>query len=451
MIRLSGWAMKSLLSLAMLLMSGVAFGGKITVTGTVPKDPSRIDLTLTVTGITEQQVLAGTTTPDPADEQANLAARFAITLDGIDSSPLKYTAAEVTGSTATSSANAYVQFASPHLESGKGADNFYSYTYYISIIATSPTFSSVIAQSNSIKVRAKFFLGNTAHAAGSEVAITDPDPTEIKQEAYAIAVAPKFAEVAVVGSHKQLTVNWTPEGSVDIKPSGSREPSGISVFVVDTTVVKGSVGLSARIPSLKFKVADENATCTFVLPSAAFGECVPSCVDSQGKTIETNTATIDAAALAKSPPAGFKIYPSVAYKAGTTAVPNLENGRNYWVFMQYQPDGLARTLCYSGTPSRNYTLTELNGEGEGETVDFRCFIATAAYGTPLHDDVRLFRKFRDDVLLKSSAGRAFVDVYYEYGPIAADFIARHESLRTATRRVLEGPAWILRKLEKERM
>jgi hypothetical protein len=89
-------------------------------------------------------------------------------------------------------------------------------------------------------------------------------------------------------------------------------------------------------------------------------------------------------------------------------------------------------------------VTEINGAGEAKHVDFRCFIATAAYGSPLHKDVRLFRHFRDTVLLTSSWGRSLVDLYYEYSPPAADFIARHDTLRAAVRGVLAVPAWLLR-------
>ncbi|MBE7415662.1 MAG: hypothetical protein HS130_10720 [Deltaproteobacteria bacterium] len=40
------------------------------------------------------------------------------------------------------------------------------------------------------------------------------------------------------------------------------------------------------------------------------------------------------------------------------------------------------------------------------------------------------------MLLPNPVGRAFVDFYYRVSPPVADFIARHEVLRTATRTVL---------------
>lgn len=69
----------------------------------------------------------------------------------------------------------------------------------------------------------------------------------------------------------------------------------------------------------------------------------------------------------------------------------------------------------------------------GGSSNAPCFIATAAYGSYLHPQVQLLRNFRDEYLLTTAPGRAFVAFYYRTSPPLADFIARHPFWRSVTR------------------
>jgi hypothetical protein len=62
-----------------------------------------------------------------------------------------------------------------------------------------------------------------------------------------------------------------------------------------------------------------------------------------------------------------------------------------------------------------------------------CFIATAAYGTPLHEDIDVLRDFRDEYLMTNLVGRTFVKTYYTTSPPIADVIREHEGFRTVVR------------------
>ena len=65
-----------------------------------------------------------------------------------------------------------------------------------------------------------------------------------------------------------------------------------------------------------------------------------------------------------------------------------------------------------------------------------CFIATAAFGYYSAAEVQVLRDFRDDYLLKSAAGMAFVKWYYTYGPYAAAYIQENSILKPLVRTVL---------------
>jgi len=70
------------------------------------------------------------------------------------------------------------------------------------------------------------------------------------------------------------------------------------------------------------------------------------------------------------------------------------------------------------------------------TVVSPCFVATAAYGTPMAHEIGALRRFRDRHLMTHAPGRALVRAYYAVGPTLARAIRGHDALRAAVREAL---------------
>lgn len=66
----------------------------------------------------------------------------------------------------------------------------------------------------------------------------------------------------------------------------------------------------------------------------------------------------------------------------------------------------------------------------------KCFIATAAFGTPFEPHVATLRKFRDDYLMTWPWGRRFVEFYYDQSQDWARWIAENEGRRAMARLTL---------------
>jgi hypothetical protein len=96
-------------------------------------------------------------------------------------------------------------------------------------------------------------------------------------------------------------------------------------------------------------------------------------------------------------------------------------------------------------PTYTSNLKYSGGESRYEGAKSGCFIATAAYGTPLATEVNLLRRFRDGRLMRRRIGRAFVASYYRLSPPVARVIKQSRGLRAMTRVVLWPLVYLLRK------
>ncbi|TDG11273.1 DUF11 domain-containing protein [Seongchinamella unica] len=83
----------------------------------------------------------------------------------------------------------------------------------------------------------------------------------------------------------------------------------------------------------------------------------------------------------------------------------------------------------------------LGGGGSGGAAS--CFIATAAYGSPLDERITVLRRFRDRWLLTNAPGKAIVKNYYRYSPAFAKRIAEKPVLRALVRAFLYPIIFVL--------
>ncbi len=106
------------------------------------------------------------------------------------------------------------------------------------------------------------------------------------------------------------------------------------------------------------------------------------------------------------------------------------------------PTGSSTLYIKAGTTPGTYTvLIKAEGDGIERSAKLRlivqspkkCVIATATYGSELSPQVQVLRRFRDEVVIQSFAGRQFMRVfnklYYSWSTPVAEFLERHDLIR----------------------
>jgi hypothetical protein len=92
-----------------------------------------------------------------------------------------------------------------------------------------------------------------------------------------------------------------------------------------------------------------------------------------------------------------------------------------------------------GDGSATFSVTtrgKSSGGGGGDDGGGGCFVATAAFGSPMAAQVDILRQFRDRYLLTNVWGREFVAWYYQNGPAAAHWIQDRPLVKMAVRTAL---------------
>lgn len=90
--------------------------------------------------------------------------------------------------------------------------------------------------------------------------------------------------------------------------------------------------------------------------------------------------------------------------------------------------------------------TEEDPQDEDSGGGGGCFVATAAYGHRMHPDVVSLRDFRDNHLIKSTLGRAFVKTYWKVGPLLAGKVSARGTSGRVTRTLLRPVVVLARRI-----
>ena len=120
---------------------------------------------------------------------------------------------------------------------------------------------------------------------------------------------------------------------------------------------------------------------------------------------------------------------------------SLKDGENGSTVLEYS-ETIGGHLSVSN-PSAKKAQCDSTAKGLKAYVEGRggskCFIATAAYGSPTAYQVVLLRDFRNNNLQHTAYGYLAIRLYEIVSPPFAAFIAKHEFLRSAVRILLLKP------------
>ena len=128
------------------------------------------------------------------------------------------------------------------------------------------------------------------------------------------------------------------------------------------------------------------------------------------------------------------VTPAGPGEVATLELAGLLPETDYWIGVRAHDD------CYNESEIAITKLTTANRE-VGE-VDW-CFVATAAYGSVMANDVEMLRRTRDVLLRTTVFGELFVTSYYTFGPAVSGVVGESDLLRASARAVLAPIiAWV---------
>ena len=172
-------------------------------------------------------------------------------------------------------------------------------------------------------------------------------------------------------------------------------------------------------------VTSNGATVTFTAPG---DDGLQGKVKGYEVRLRADGQPIDEGNFADSFPVTKTLTPVVAGTAQTLELDGLLFETEYYVAVRAYDD------CRNYGPisvMKFRTVERALGEVDA------CFVATAAYGSAMANDVEMLRRFRDGVLQKTVLGELAVEAYYTFGPAVSGVVGESDLLRATARSILD--------------